>query len=358
MADLPASTKVMIYKNGNPVSGMGPINSPFNFTSGASVGGEAFRGLAINNAGDTFVRCGVYAPPPFIEAILKQSQGLVPYVGAGFWGGDTGAVGVPTGDDAMRVARGIDLNNQGTLAMQLLLGQGDFGPEVTPTSGVSFDRLSLIAQEGGTITAAGVAPGATYQPFSTSNVLGVNDSNVFLVGANITESGLSRRALLKIATDSSGAVLSTTVVAKEGGLVGAGSATWTAVSIAPNSAAINNAGQVVFSGATSDGVNGVYRDGALIAYQGGPTPLSGQPWGSLLGASVDINASGKVAFRGFYGGGVWTEVGDADETFAGANQTTDGTLANIAVAPMPSAMKMTGRDWLEKPIQIAGIATV
>jgi sugar lactone lactonase YvrE len=326
---LPPSTLTKLYQQGNVVPGMGQISSPFFSSSGCSIGGASFISMGVNDAGNALIACNVYACPPFTQAVLNPTQGLTPVLAAGYLPPSPGALGLPTTDYAMRSLLGIKLSNAGTPAFLLGAGEGDFGPAVPAITEVTFGTQGVVAVEGGSASAPGLDPGAMFSTFG-SNVLGVNDSNVFLVGAVINENAVLRNALLKIQTNGSGVVLSRTLVAKEGGLVGGGPSTWTSLSISINSAAINNAGQVVFSGITSAGVEGVFKDGVLVASRGGSTPVVGMSWGALLGASVDINSSGQVAIRALAGSSeAWTEVGDAGSSYASAQQTTAGSLSTI-----------------------------
>ena len=328
LAVLPPATITAHYRNGLVVPGQGNLNSPFNTTQSGVVGGVPFGPIAIDGQGNAYVVANIFAQVPLNVAILKTSSGLTPYIAGGLVG--TGnSLGIPTADHALNAGFGLAANTGGTVGISLLADDADFGNPVSPVRGITFGNLAYIATEGGAVTAPGVAPGSTFVSLTSPTVLDVNDSNVFLVGATVSESGVTRRMLLKIQTNSSGGVLGQTLVAKEGGLVGAGPATWTSVSIGVGSAAINNSGQVVFSGVTSAGVEGVYRDSALIAQRNTLSP-GGANWGTLLGAPVDINNSGQVAIRAPYGTGIWTEVGDAGESTAGAQLTTQGTLNIIS----------------------------
>ncbi len=320
---LPPSTITTLYHSGDNVSQVGSINHPFN---AGAYGGDGFLGFAINNSGNSFVHTSIYSAPPFItgagatnQAVLSSITGLTPYLGGGVeWDNSNpaGSVTLPTTDYVYARSYATAMNNAGAGLFSLLLGANSFA-SVPPVSGVYFNKSALPIQDGDPVSAAGVAPGTVIG--TTRGALRFNDANVALLGCTIVESGLTKNAILKIALNGAGGVVSETLIAKVGGPVGAGPATWTALSIASNTCALNNAGNVIFSGNTSDGQGGIYRTngagGAFVALEGGASP-NGSPWGSLTGAPVDINSSGHFAFRGVPGGsGAWSELGDAGETF-------------------------------------------
>ncbi len=320
---LPPETVSLLYQSGQNVSNVGPINHPLN---GGQYGGSGILGFAVNNSGSAYVNVSTYNPPPFVigaaqtnQAVLFSGTGLIPYLGGGVeWdmSNPPGSVTLPTTDYIYVRSYATALNNNGAGIFSLLVGANTF-TSVPPVSGLYFNKSAMPLREGDPVSASGVAPGTVIG--TARSALRVNDNNVVLAGCTIVESGQTKNALLKIALDSNGVVLSETLVAKQGGPVGSGPATWTSLSIAPNTCAINNSGQVVFSGTTSGGIDGIYRtsgpSGSFVAVAGGPTP-NGSAWGSLTGAPVDINSGGHFAFRGIPGGnGLWNEVGDAGETF-------------------------------------------
>ena len=330
MAALPPSTQSCIFRSGTTVNGMGAINTPFNPSSAGAVGMESFGPVSINGSGYSLAVANIFAAAPLNACILTDTLGLNPWIGAGFLPPDGPALGLPDPDYAARVFYSVDANNAGLPAIGLRVGEGDFGPAVTPFAGVTQGRQAFVVRDGEPVTAAGVSPGTVFGSFDRAQVLGLNDSNVYLISASIIEGGITKDALLKVQTDSTGAVLSQTLVAKVGGPVGSGPATWSSLSSSPAAAAINNSGQVVFSGITSTGEQGVYVDSVAVARSNDPSAVPGQVWGNLLGAPVDINASGSVAIRGPWGDGVVDEVGDAGETYPTAQQTTEGSLLRIA----------------------------
>jgi hypothetical protein len=314
---LPPFTNTVPYRSGAAVTGVGTINSPFN--PGLN-GGNGFKGAAINSSGLSFVHAGIFANPGYDEVILRSDQWPVPYLAAGVESPLAGSVSVPSIDYVVDDVYCESINNNGVGAFVLRLRAGEFS-SVTPITGVYFNKTAMPIKEGDAVTASGVAPGTVFAAFGASTSAHINDSNVCLIACNIVESGQSRRALLKVALDAGGAVLSQTLVAKETGPVGAGPATWTLLSTTKVSCAINNSGQVLFSGITSTGTDGLYltsgAGGSFVATSGGATPTGGI-WTPLTGAPADLNNNGSFAFRGIVRvDGSWNESADAGEGFGG-----------------------------------------
>src|SRR5690606_23993180 len=123
-------------------------------------------------------------------------------------------------------------------------------------------------------------------------------------------------AAVLVSVNGAGAITGQTLVAKVGGLVGAGPDTWTEISTATHASALNNSGEAIISGRTAGGVTGLYKDDVFVARTGDPTPVPGFIYGDLFGAPVDINNQGSFVFRAPTSNpaGVWTEKDDAGES--------------------------------------------
>jgi hypothetical protein len=128
-------------------------------------------------------------------------------------------------------------------------------------------------------------------------------------------------------------VISQTLVAKVAGPVGAGPAIWSSLSLGSHLIGFNNPGNVLFTGVTSDGVDGLYltsgASGAFVAQAGGPSPVAGTTWGAISGSPVALNNNNVWAIRATLAGAdtIWTEQGDAGETFSGFfSFTANGTV--------------------------------
>lgn len=362
VAVLPPFTATQIYSQNTVVSGSAIT---FSFNSG-NYSGPGFLGLAINNAGRSFVHAALFAdPPPPIPtpSIFHNSNHAVlftgasgmdttPYLfgGAGYDGFSVGpgSVSAPSTDYIFDEAFWTSTNNNGLSAISLRLGPTSTNL-VLPITGVYVGNAAgtiatMPVKEGDPVTAAGVAPGTVFAEFGPDRIaryqnnapltgmVQITDGNVLLVAGNIIEGGITKQAIFKVALSPTGTLVSQTLVAKVGGPVGNGPDIWATLATVPNTCAINSTGQVIFSGSTVGGVDGIFVTGAgggggFVATRGGAAPL-GSTWGQLSGAPVDINSSGHFAFRGVpQGNGTWTEVGEAGETFAtGLNYTANGTF--------------------------------
>ncbi len=114
--------------------------------------------------------------------------------------------------------------------------------------------------------------------------------------------------------------------ASSGACGGGAPDTWASLASGSDAIALNDGGTVAFSGTTVNGSDGIFvwsaGDGDFLVSAGDASPVGGQTWGSLLGAPVDLNGSGEVAFRGaLSSGSTWTELGEAGED---ASQGGDG----------------------------------
>ncbi len=324
---VPSYSVLQLYRSGQNVPGSGVINSAF--MPGLN-GGTGFTDVSIVNSGDGYLRAGIFADDGFDATLLHRSTGLAAYLPLGF----EGYLPAPFADHAATGLFALDTANDGTGVFVVSLGNGEFSV-VTPTSGVLLHPAGgtkrLIAEEGGN---AG-APGFTFAPFAAGGDVVANDQRQYLVGTTLNGPSGPVKALVLIATDVSGNVTSTSIVARDGGLVGAGPQTWTQVSISPHTFDLNNAGTVLFSGITSGGTEGLYRTStnSFVLTKGQATPGGdGGVWGPLLGVPVDLNNSGSYAVRGRFGDTVlFNEAGDAGETFATAALTYGaGSLDRIA----------------------------
>ena len=334
---LPAFTLTWNYRNGQTVTGVGAINSPFNASSGSEVGGNGFLGAAINNSGTSSVLVNLFAVPGFNYAVLNSSTGLTAFLAAGAEGmdGDPGSVSVPSNNYVYENGYVTSINSAGHIGLSMNLGSSQYA-SVSPISGLYFDKSALPVQVGDVITAAGVAAGSTFGNFASSSAtVKINDNNVVMIAGPIVENGVGKNAIIKVALNSSGALVSETLVAKEGGLVGSGPATWTSISVSPPTCAMNNSGWVIFSGVTSTGVDGIYLNNQFVATKGGVAP-GAQSWASLFASPADISNTGQFVFRGALGGnGVWAEVGDAGEGFGNANGGGPAFTAQITAGGGP-----------------------
>ncbi len=321
---LPPRTTSFLYQSGYTVTGVGLINSPF---FGGFNGGEGFRGLDIDNSSNSFVTVGIFADPGFNRAVLDSRLSPVPFMAAGMESPLAGSINLPTVEHTLLEVFSSSSNNNSDAAFIVRVGPEEF-TSAPITTGVFFNKTAMPIIEGDLVTAAGVSPGTTFAAFTASSVIHITDNNLLLLGCRIIEKGTPRNALLKVQLDASGHLLTQTLVAKEGGPAAGGPSTWQSLAIGPHTCAINNAGTVIYSGITSAGANGVWRDNTLLASEGATSPASGLPWGYLFAAPVDINASGSWAMRGAVTGATpnWSEQGEAGETFTSGGGGTTGNV--------------------------------
>ncbi|HMN40774.1 MAG TPA: GC-type dockerin domain-anchored protein [Phycisphaerales bacterium] len=342
----PAHTITKIAQSGNLVT-----NPPNGFELGNIDQINQFDGLqhrngflrsSVNSAGSWLLHITTPQPTgsPMQEALLRTQPiggAYTPYV----VNGTPGYLSAPTATAVPSSFLNQSMNNAGDAALVLA-----FTPDDTcsgcATTGVFFNTTNPVLVQGATLAAAGLAPGTTWGAFDSSTCLRLVDSNRLLVVSQVTESAVLRRIVLVAQLDAAGNVLSLTLIAKEGGPVGAGPATWTSIAPGRNAAAMNSAGTVVFSGTSSSGADGIYSTaggGTFIATAGGPTPTPGLAWGPLAGSQVDINAAGVVAFSGLTASasGTFTEPPpDAGEVMDQEAHTTGNGPLNLIVGSLAS----------------------
>jgi low density lipoprotein receptor-related protein 5/6 len=328
LAAPPPFTVTSTVRSGNLVPGVGQVGSAVAFGAGQ---GRGILKVAVNNSGVWLLTIhAVQTDTNFDEAFLRSSTGLTPYLAEGI----PGYLAVPSTDYVASGLHSLALNNAGSAALAVGLYPDDFS-FTNPTSGAYFNTASLAAFEGAALTAPDLAPGTTWARFDADSLVRLTDTGRMLIVSRIVEAAVTKRAVLVAQLDGAGAVTGFTLIAKEGGPVGAGPDTWASIAAGGHAAAINNAGVVAFSGTTTGGTNGVYKSGTgFTAVTGGPTPVAGTVWGALAGAPVDINNNGQIAFRGLLGttGSFYTEsVTDAGEDIDTADRTFgNGPLTRIS----------------------------
>ncbi len=303
----PAFTITSLAKTGNAVTGTAStINSATIFPP---YGGRGFFNCVVNNSGawmlDTDTQWDHNLGSTTHESILRTQtpQGpFTPYI----LQGTQGFLSVPTATSVALSFIQMTQNNSDNAVFAISWAPDDFS--TVAGTAVVYNTNKVIFLSGDTVLAVGLDPGATWNNLDAQTRLTLNDSNQLLVVSGATESSVTRRVVVRFQLDGSGNVTSRTLLAKESGPVGAGPITWISIAPGPHTAAMNNAGAVVFSGVTSTGVDGIYStaSNSFVAVAGGASPDAGTPWGSLAGASLDINTSGVLAFKGTTGNGTGT----------------------------------------------------
>ncbi len=345
LATPPSFTITSIARSGNTITNpadpfagtLGPINQINQFP-----GGQGFFGMCVNSGGSWLIDADTqHSPASTVHEALLRTQPIggfyTPYVVQGF----AGYMSAPTSTTVANTFMAMSLNNAADAALVLAWSPDDTCTGCQST-GVFFNSTKAVFLQGDIVAVAGLAPAATWDPFDSSTCVRLVDSNRLLVVSRVAapgEAGGHPRIVLVAQLDAMGNVTGKTLIAKEGGTVGGGPATWTTIGAGANAAAMNSAGTVVFSGTTSTGTDGVYSTSAsgFIAVAGGPTPVPGTNWGPLTGSSVGINSAGTVAFGGLTAASsTFAEAGDAGDVVDGENHTfgngpltlVTGTLSN------------------------------
>jgi hypothetical protein len=288
----------------NPVdaSFLGNINNRFSGQTGRM--GPGFLGAAVNSSGSWLLD----ADTPHLsfqtthEALLPTQPNGGPYnpfIVQGF----AGYMSAPTATATMRSVLGMSMDDAGDSALVMGWTPDDSCTGCTST-GVFFNSSRTVFLQGATLAVSGLAAGTTWDAFDSSTAVRLVSSggtNRLLVVSRVNEGGVDRRIVLSSQLDATGNLLSSTLIAKEGGPVAAGLATWTSIAAGATAASMNASGTVVISGITSAGTQGVYSSasgGGFIAVVGGATPVAGMTWGSLAGSAVDIDAAGDATYYG------------------------------------------------------------
>lgn len=307
------------YRSGQLVSGgVGIINSPFFFPNG----GTGIHAMDVLNDGTIFARAELQAAA-YEDIVLLSSNGLNAILegdNEDFFSGSCGS-NIPCRFHVLENLYRAATNNPGDRVY--VMDIEGIGPGADDETGIFWGTSSAIILEGDTLSATGLSAGTTAGTINTNTFISLNDSRQLLVSMDVIENGSPVHALLRFDLDASGTVTGTDLIAKVGGPVGPGPATWTDIARTVNSQAMNNAGSVLFSGRSSDGTSGLYLDGAFVATEGGAAP-GGATWDILVGQPVDLSNSGTPAFRGVLEPaipGTWVELGDAGDTLDTANES-------------------------------------
>ena len=265
----PAQTLTVLVKDGDMPAGAGTVT--------------AIDNLAVNDNGDTLVETST------TSGLSVMWRNVVPYLK------EADALPAPAGatissfDDIM-------INNLGESGWNLFLT----GPATNADSGVYVDS-TLVLQEGTLSTSPLFSPNTPYIGF-----FGVkwNDDRQMLVMASVDDPAIAStvdRALVKLRLDPAYAILSETVLAKEGDTVpGFGGETITDFETGPHGYALNQQGSVMavahLTGATTSDI-AIVVDGNVLAREGDPSPIPGRNYEILSGRPVDLADNGHTIFR-------------------------------------------------------------
>jgi hypothetical protein len=202
---------------------------------------------------------------------------------------------------------GAPLNSAGRWAWNYTLD----GATTTSDSGIFFDN-TLVLQEGNLSSAPQFTPGTPYIGFFGAKL---NDAGQILVMASVEDTAITStvdRALVFAVVDANGALLSENVLFKEGDLLPGQTTQFVAdFATGPHGWDLNDNGDVLFiadldGATTSDGV--VYRNSALLAQEGAPSPIAGRNWSSLSTSQrVALNNAGDTVFTATLSGDMATD---------------------------------------------------
>ena len=273
----PALEITVIARDGDVVPGVGTITG--------------IQGLAVNDLGQTLVTVYTdHADTSADEVVLldgvlhlREGEPLISPPGAAI--GSFGSLHLDANGDT-----GWNLGLDGTAGTQ-------------DDAGVYWNT-SLLVQEGDPVSAPGVTPGSVFTRFWGTAQSGAGP---LLVSASIDDpliAGTLNPLLLQL--DPTTGV--ETAVAF-GGMPAPGVPGTTILAIGDNQESYdrNDAGDVMFSALVDPTYEGVvYRNGAVWAMEGAPSPVDGRSWSQVMGSPVSLNNDGDAVLLGQLDGDYWT----------------------------------------------------
>jgi hypothetical protein len=270
-----AQTFTILARDGDVVAGVGNVT--------------AIDDLEVNDAGTWLVKVDT-------DFATTPGDGVVLVNGVQF-SREADALVAPAGS-AISSYGEIHLDDLGRASWNLFLSGTPSGME----SGVFRDH-QLILQESTLSTAPEFGGATPYTGFFGAKNDGAG--SVLVVMASVDDplvASTTDRAIVRWVLDGSGALVSETVVAKEGDTLG-GVPVDVVVDFdtSRHEWSVNRSGQVLYLAdmngvTTSDGF--LMLDGTLLVREGDPLPGSGRNWEFLLGRAIALNDSGEYAFRG------------------------------------------------------------
>jgi hypothetical protein len=260
---------------GDVVSGVGAVTS--------------IQNLAVNSSGSWIVEVDTDNPDTNVDSALIQGGALLLQEGQ--------ALAAPSGA-TIDTFDAVTLNANGDSAWNLFL-DGTSGS--SDDSGIFFNG-TLVIQESDVSTATGFSVGTPYIGFFETKF---NAAGQILVMASVDDPAIGSsvdRALVIAAVDGTGNLLSETVLYKEGDVLPGQVDALADFGTGPHAFDLNEAGSVLYIAdlggpTTTDGC--IYLDGALLAQEGGPSPLPGRNWLSLSTSNrVALGDGGDYVFTG------------------------------------------------------------
>jgi hypothetical protein len=185
------------------------------------------------------------------------------------------------------------LNNLGTNAGNLFLS----GLTATTDSGIFVDT-TLVIQESNISIAPQFSAGTPYTGWFGAKW---NASRQLFMVASVDDPAIATttdRALVRLQLDPSNALVSETVVSKEGDLIGVDAVVDFGTD--PFEFAFNNQGSAMWfadtnAATTADGV--ILVDGVVLAKEGDPSPIVGRNYMTLSSRPLDLSDGGHTVFR-------------------------------------------------------------
>lgn len=260
---------------GDDIAGVGHVTS--------------IENLAVNDRGEWLVEVDTDNPDTNSDGVLLKDGAVFRREG--------GALATPAG--AWISGSGFDalaLDPSGHVTLNLALG----GTGSVLTDGGIFHESVLVIQEGSVSTAPQFSPDTPYGSFLDVKI---NRGSELLIVGTVDDSAIpsiSDPALLRLQLAESGALLSTTVIAKEGDVLPGSGQSIVNFGTGSRQTALNDAGDVLYfvqgnGSSTSDGA--IYLNDVLVAQEGGNSPVAGRNFEFLSGRGMALNNRGDVAYE-------------------------------------------------------------
>ncbi len=252
-----AQTFTKLVLEGDSVAGVGLVTSVDNLVIAS--GGQWIVEVDTNHANTDADGCLIKSGTLF----LREGQALTSPAGATIDSFDA-----------------LTLNAQGKSAWNFFLGNTASGND---DSGIYFDD-TLVIQEGTISTAPGFSVGTPYIGFFETKF---NAANQILIMASVDDLAIPStvdRALVVAQVDAAGALVSETVLFREGDILPGQTVDVADFATGPHGFDFNASGSVLMivdlnGPTTTDGA--IYLNLGLLAQEGSPSPVAGRNWLSL-----------------------------------------------------------------------------
>jgi len=267
-----AQSPAVLVKDGDLVAGVGTVTSIDNF--------------GVNSSGTWIVEADTDNPTAAVDGVLIRNGAVILRQGD--------PLAAPAGA-SVGSFDAVVINGAGESGWNLFLT----GVPTTADSGLFFGS-TLVIQEGSISAASGFTAGTPYIGFFETKW---NDARQMLVVASVDDPAVLStvdRAMVLVAVDGVGTLLSETLLLKEGDPIpGLGGALVVDFGTGPHDFALNNSGVSLYSAdsdaaTTTDGV--ILRDTTVIAREGDASPVPGRAYETLFGRHLDQGDGGDYVF--------------------------------------------------------------